>query len=144
MVFLYPYFEKLEGHIAFGLCVRESVLASVRHIFDACHILWTVHASILKFQFSCPSYLLFWTYALLKKVRMKSCEQDYLKEYLSYVLETWSTDRRWWVDYSINFWSNSFTLFGSYGPSEIWEILKIVSKISRKVFELGAWNLVSL
>ena len=71
---------------------------------DACHILWTVPARVLKFHiwiphgkiadryfFSCPSYLLFWSYAPLKK-----------------------TERN------------------------------LVSKISRNVFELGAWNLVSL
>ena len=70
---------------------------------DACHILWTVHARVLKFHiwiprgkiadpyfFSCPSYLPFWSYAPLKK-------------------SEWN----------------------------------LVSKISRKVFELGAWNLVS-
>ena len=70
---------------------------------DACHILWTVHARVLKFHiwiphgkiadpyfFSCLSYLPFWSYAPLKKPE----------------------------------WN-------------------LVSKISWKVFELGAWNLVS-
>ena len=72
-------------------------------LFDACHILWTVHARVLKFHrwiphgkiadpyfFSCPSYLPFWSYAPLKK-------------------SDWN----------------------------------LVSKISWKLFELGAWNLVS-
>ena len=48
-------------------------------LFDACHILWTVHAKVLKFHiliphgkiadthfFSCPSYLPFWNNAPLK------------------------------------------------------------------------------
>ena len=47
---------------------------------DACHILRTVHARVLKFHkwiphgkiadsyfFTCPSYLPFWIYAALKK-----------------------------------------------------------------------------
>ena len=71
---------------------------------DACHILWTVHARVLKFHmwiphgkiadpyfFSYPSYLPFWSYAPFKK-------------------SAWN----------------------------------LVIKISRNVFELGAWNLVSL
>ena len=70
---------------------------------DACHILWTVHARVLKFHiwiphgeiadpyyFSCLGYLPFWSYAPLKN-------------------SEWN----------------------------------LVSKISRKVFELGTWNLVS-
>ena len=76
----------------------------IRTKSDACHILWTVHARVLKFYiwiphgkiadlyfFSCPSYLPFWSCAPLKK-----SERNF------------------------------------------------VSKISRKIFELGAWNLVSL
>ena len=59
---------------------------------DACHILWTVHARVLKLDlwiphrkiaypyfFSCPSNLHFCSYAPLKKIRMKSCQQDISK-----------------------------------------------------------------
>ena len=80
-----------------------ATLNKIRLKSDVCHILWSVHARVLKFHIwiphgkivdpyflSCPSYLPFWSYAPLKK-------------------------------------------------SE-WNLL---SKISWKVFELGAWNLVS-
>ena len=79
-------------------------LWKIRTKSDACHILWTVHARVLKFHiwiphgkiadpyfFSCPSYLPFWIMPLWKK-------------------STWN----------------------------------LVSKISQKEFEIGAWNLVSL
>ena len=53
----------------------------IRTKSDACHILWTVHARVLKFHlwiphgkvadlyfFPCPSYLPFWSYAPLKNL----------------------------------------------------------------------------
>ena len=65
-----PTSKKLTGHIGFGLCIRSSR---------------TVHARVLKFHvwfphrkifdthsFSCQSYLPFWSYVLLNKMRMKS------------------------------------------------------------------------
>ena len=107
--FIYGFLmEKYLTHIFFlyelspflELCAFEKIWTKS----DACHILWTVHAGVLKFHiwishgkiadpyfFSCPSYLSFWSYAPLKK-------------------SAWN----------------------------------LVSKISRKVFELGAWNMVSL
>ena len=69
-----PTSKKLTGRIVFGLSVRASVRSSK-----------TVHARVLKFHiwiphgkiadtrfFSCPSYLPFWSYAPLKKIRMKT------------------------------------------------------------------------
>ena len=35
-------------------------------------------------------------------------------------LEIWSADMGWWVDYLMNFWSNSVKLFQSYGQLQIW------------------------
>ena len=65
--------KKLEGHTAFGLSIRDSVHPSIT-LFDACHILRTVHAGVVKFYiwipdekiadryfFSCPSYVPFWS-----------------------------------------------------------------------------------
>ena len=86
-VFMLPTSKKLTGHIGFGLSVRPSVRVCVRAsmcpfvtLFDACHVLLTVHARVLKFHIwiphgkisdpyflSCPSYLPFWSYAPLKK-----------------------------------------------------------------------------
>ena len=54
---------------------------------------------------------------------------------------TRSADREWWVDYLIKFKKKIILFFRSYGPLKIWAF-KLVSKISRKLFELGAWNLV--
>ena len=67
--------KMLVGHIAFGSSICPSVT-----LFDACRILRTVHARVLKFHlwipygkianphlFSCPSYIPFWSYAPLKK-----------------------------------------------------------------------------
>ena len=69
LLFMPPTLKKLRENIGFGLSVRASVRSSK-----------TVHARVLKFHiwiphgkivdarfFSCPSYLLFWSYAPLKK-----------------------------------------------------------------------------
>ena len=69
-----------------------ALLNKIRLKSDACQILWTVHARVLKFHiwisrgkiadpyfFSCPSYLPFWSYTPLNKIRIKSCQQDISK-----------------------------------------------------------------
>ena len=79
------------------LCPFEKI----RMKSDACHILWTVHARVLKFYiliphgkiadsyfFSCLSYLPFWSYDPLKKIRIKSCQQDISKSIWARGLET--------------------------------------------------------
>ena len=99
-----PHGKIFDTHFFFLVWVNS--LSGVMPLWmksDACHILWAVHARILKFHiwiphgkiadpyfFSCLSYLPFWSYAPLKK-------------------SEWN----------------------------------LVNTISWKVFELGAWNLVS-
>ena len=69
-----PTSKKLTGHIGYGLCIHASVRSSR-----------TVHAGVFKvhiriphgkiidaYVFSCTSYIPFWSYAPLKKSRMKS------------------------------------------------------------------------
>ena len=74
-----PNLEEVEGANCFGfVCVRDSMIPFVT-LFDACHILRTVNARVLKchiwiphrkiadkYFFSCPIYLP-WSYAPLKK-----------------------------------------------------------------------------
>ena len=85
----YRYYLEITSFYGGGYCfrvARASVRPSVRAylipfviLFDACHILWTAHARVLKFLlwilhvkvahpycFSCPSYAPFWSYAPLK------------------------------------------------------------------------------
>ena len=70
------------------LCPFENI----RMKSDACLILWTVHARVLKFHIwishgkiadpyfcFCPCYLPFWSYAPLKKIRTKFCQQNISK-----------------------------------------------------------------
>ena len=74
------------------LCPFEKI----RMKSNACHILRTVHARVLKFHiwiphgkiadlyfFSSPNYLPFWSYAPSKKIGMKSCQQDISKSILA-------------------------------------------------------------
>ena len=100
-----PNFEEVDGAYWFRVvyaCMPVCVCPFVT-LFDACHILWTLHTRVLKFHiwiphgqiadpyfFSSPSFLPFWSYAPWKK-------------------SEWN----------------------------------LVGKISEKVFELGAWNLVN-
>ena len=70
-------------------------LNKIRMKSDACHILWTVYARVLKFHiwishgkiadrmfFSCPSYLPFRSYALWKN-QNEILSARYLEKYLS-------------------------------------------------------------
>ena len=66
----------------------------------------------------------------------------YLENYLSLGLQTWPADRGLRVDYLI---TSEKILSNFSGVIALWKLghFKLVSKISRKVFALGAWNLVS-
>ena len=88
-------------------------------------------------------FFLVWVISLsgvmpLRKNQNEILSARYLETYLSQGLETWSADR----GYLINFWTNSVNFFWSYGPLKFWHF-KLVSKLSRKLFKLGTWNLVS-
>ena len=132
------------------LCSFEKI----RMKSDACHILWTVHARVLKFHtciphgkiadsyfISCPSYRPFWSYALWKKSEWN------LMHAISYdpcMLGFWNLICAFLMEKKNYFLSELSPL------SPLLELCplkksewNLVSKISGKVFELGAWNLVS-
>ena len=116
------------------LCIRLSIHSSK-----------TVHARVLKFHiwiphgkifdahfFSCPNYLPFWSYVAFNKIRMKS---DGVLTFHIWIPLGKIAD--------LCFFScPSYLPFWSYAPLKKSE-WNLVSKISWKVFELGAWNLVS-
>ena len=56
--------------------------------------------------------------ALCKKSAFQTCQQDFSKS-----IWTWSADRGWWVDYLINFWTNSIDFFLELYPFENFDIL---------------------
>ena len=133
------------------LCPFEKI----RLKFDACHILWTLHARVLKFHiwiphgriadqyfFSCPSYLPFWSYAPLKKNRMKSDACHIL-----WILHTRVLKFHIWIPHGkiAELYFFLVRVISLSGVMPLWKksIWHLVSKISWKVFELGAWNLVS-
>ena len=141
-----PTSKKLRGHIGFGLSVRPSLT-----IFYACHILWTVHAGVLKFRvriphgqiadtrFFCSSDFL--ELFPFEKARMKSDACHILWTVHARVLKF----HKWIFHVKIAdpyfFSCPSYLPFWSYASFKKSE-WNLVSKISRKVFELGAWNLV--
>ena len=80
--------------------------------------------------FCSRSNYLFLELGPFKKNRMKSYQQFISKKYLSWGLKTWSSDRGWWVDCLINL-------------KKIKSEWNLFNKISKQVFELGPWNMVS-
>ena len=143
---------KLTVHIGFRLCVRASVRPWVR---VSIHSSRTMHARVLKFHiwiphgkyftlffFPCPSYLPFWSYARLNKIQMKSDACHILWTVHARVLKfhIWIAQGKIADTYFVS--CPSYLPFWSYAPLKQSE-LKLVGKISRKVFELGAWNLIS-
>ena len=141
------YAPKLREHIGFGLSVRLS------HV---CHILWTMHAGVLKFRvwiphgkiadthfLSCLSCLPFWSYAPLK-----NSEWNLMHAIILWPVHVRVLKFHIWIDSS---WKNSWPVFvflSELSPFlELYPFEKVrmksCQKTSRKVFELGAWNLVS-
>ena len=65
--------KKLAGHIGFGLCV-PACIRPFMHAWVLKFQIWIPHRKIADlYFFSCPSYHHFWSYAPLKKIKMKSC-----------------------------------------------------------------------
>ena len=150
-----PNFEEADG--AYWLCVHASVRLSVRSSR-------TVHSRFLKFHiwishgkiaytrllfvcllcfFFCPRYLLFWTPVMpVWKIRMKSDACHILRIVYARGLKfhIWSSHGKV-ADQCVLSWP-SYLPFWSYAPLKNSE-WNLVSKISWKVFELWAWNLVS-
>ena len=114
-----------EGHIAFGLWFRASVL-----LFDACLILWTLHARVLNFHVWIPHGKIADTIFFLSElspflelcpieiVRMKSCQQVILKSIGARGLKLGPLIGGWWLDYLISFWTNSVEKFPELWPFE--------------------------
>ena len=106
-------------------------LLNIRMKADPYHILWTVHARVLKFHIWIPDGKIADTFFFLselspflelcpfEKIRMKSCQQDISKS-IWVRGETWSADRGWRVDYLIKLKKTFILFLRSYGPSTIW------------------------
>ena len=140
--------EEVDGVYWFRV-VRPCVRACVRTSR-------TVHARVLKFHiwiphgliadthfFSCPSYLPLWSYAPLKKSEWNlmhaiSYEPCMLVRVLKFHI--WIPHGK--IDCPYLLFLSSYLPFWSYASLKKSE-WNLVSKISRNVFELGAWNLVS-
>ena len=134
-------------------------LNKIRMKSDACHILWTVHARVLKFHIWIPRGKIADPYFFLIRVTSFSgvtplwknqneiLSARYLEKYMSYGLETWSADRGWWVEYLIKFKKKSPYFSGVMALWKFWYFEKIRMKSFQqdilKIIELGAWNLVS-
>ena len=138
------YFEKVEGTYWFRV-VNPWVRPFVT-LFDACHILWTGLARVLKFHIWIPHgkivdpYFFFLSelspflqLCPFENIRMKSCQQDisksiWVSDLLGRLIEddekiTWLTFER-----ILSFFS---------GIMALWKFrhFKLVSKISQKCFE---------
>ena len=138
---LCPNFEEVRWHIAFGLCLRVSVHPFIT-LFDAYHYImnracmlgfWNfIYGFLLKkslnFFFFLIRVMPFWNYAPLKK-----SEWNLVSKISRKVLESWPADRVRWVDYLINFWTNFFKLFRSYGLLQIWAFQTCQQDISKTI-----------
>ena len=130
------------------LLVCSSVCPFVRHAFWSMPYLMNHACSGISYMDS--SWKNSWSYFFFlsglcpflelcsfEKIRMKSCQQDISKVFLGQLI--WG----WWVDYLINFWTNFVNFFPRVmALCKFWHF-KLVNKISRKLFELGAWSMVA-
>ena len=137
-----PNFEEVDMAYWF-LVVRASVCPSVHQ--EPCMLgFWNfIYGFLMEtcFFFPCLSYLPFWNFAPLKKSEWN------LMLAISYepcMLGFWNFiyGSSWKNSWPIFFSCPSSLPFWSHAPLKKSE-WNLVSKISRKVFELGAWNLVS-
>ena len=142
--FLCPQLQRSWRGILVSGCASVCPLIT---LFDACHILWTMHARVLKFHiwiphgkiadtllFSYPSHLPFRRYAPLKKSEWNLMHAiSYEPCMLVLKFHIWK-----------NSWHTSFFLvqvISLFWVMPLWKNRnKILSARSQKVFELGAWS----
>ena len=148
-VIMPPTSKKLTGHIGFGLSVRACIRSK-----QACHILRTVHVSVLKFHIWIPHGKIADTFFFLtelspffelcpfEKIRMKSDACHILWTVHARVLKFHIWIHHGEIADPYFFSCLNYLPFWSYAPLKKSE-WNLVSKVSLKVFELGAWNLVS-
>ena len=118
-------------------CVRASVTS-----FDACHILWIVHARILKFHIWIPHGKIADLYFFFPELCpfLELC--PYEKVRMKFWIETWSADRGWWVDYLINFprATSGFIYLSLFGLLEyLVRLLTLILEITAKILTQGYW-----
>ena len=143
----YTFFFKLSHFLE--LCPFEKI----RMKSGACHILWIMHARVLKFHIWIPHgkiadhffFLVqvissFWSYAPLKKSEWNLVSKISRKVF---ELETWSADRGCWVDYLFIYFFLNSPYFSGVMALRKFGHFKLVSKISQKVLERGTWNLIN-
>ena len=110
-VFFMPQTSKnLRGILLLGCaCVRPSVM-----LFDACHILWTVHARVLKYHIWIPHGKIAYPYYFFL-IRVISLSGVIPFEKIRMCI--WARDLKLGqlIEYLINFWINSVNFFQSYG-----------------------------
>ena len=164
--FIYGFLmEKYLTHVFFScLSYRPlwnyALLNKIRMKSDACHILWTVHARVLKFLIWIPhgkiaDHIFFLSklpplLALypFEKIRMKSCQQDISKSIWARGLKLGQMIGNDEEITCLKYQKKNHLIFLELWHFENFSILKksewhLFSNISRKVFELRAWNLVS-
>ena len=119
--------------------------------FDACHILRTMHARVLKFHiwiphgkiadpyfFSYPIYLPFGVMPLWKN-QNEILWARYLEKYLNLRLITWSADSGWWVDYLIQFKKKITLLLGVMALWKFGHFEKIRMKSFQQDISKSIW-----
>ena len=135
------------GHIGFGLSVGPCIRSK-----HACHILWTVHARVLKFYIWIPlgniADTRFFLTELSPFLELCPFEKIRMKTDTCHIL--WTVHARvlkfhmWIPDGKI---AHPYFFLSKVSPFLELCLLKsewnLVSKLSWKVFELGAWHLVS-
>ena len=134
VLFMPPNSKKLTGHIDFGLCIRASVRSSrTVHARVLKFHIWIPHGKVADTRFFCSSYRPFWSYSPLKKSERNLMHARVLKFHV-------------WIPHG-KIADPYFFLVRIISLSSVMPLWKkksewnLVSKISRKVFELGAWNL---
>ena len=120
-----------------------SIIEKIRMKSDACHILWTLYARVLKFHMWIPQGSSWAMFFFLDRVIslsgvmplwiMKSCQQDITKNILAiFGLETWSADRGWWVDCLIKLKKKSHYFSGVMALWKFW-LFKICQQDISKI-----------
>ena len=142
-----PTSKKLMGHIGFGLCVRTCVRPSVQKL---CMLgFWNFIYGFLMEKYLTHVFFLVRVISLsgvmpFEKIRTKSDACHILWTVHTRVLKfhIWIPHGKVADPYFFFFSCPSYLPFWSYAPLKKSE-WNLVSKISQKVFELGAWNMVS-
>ena len=112
-------------------------------LFDTCHILWTVHARVLKFHIFILDEKMA-DFFLVRDPFLELCPFEIIRNNISarYLEKIWPRSLKLGQLTEDDEWITGLNSVNFFGAMTLWKFghFKLVSKIFKNMFKLGTWS----